>query len=196
MQEVRRRKVAGIGLRIAVPKFVRVLALALLACGVAAVAISYWRLRNHTEFRMRAGQAQLSTEVVGDIRNLEHREMKGDRLWVVLTADRDLTFSDGHHQLENVHLEVYPDKGDQPDKISSQKTLTNEDNTQFIFSGNVQIETRDHLTAKSEAADYDLKTEVGNMTAPVTFERENVSGRADSASLDGKSKKLNLKGNV
>jgi LPS export ABC transporter protein LptC len=188
--------VAGIGLRIAVPKFVRVLALVLLACGVAAVAISYWRLRNHTEFRMRAGQAQLSTEVVGDIRNLEHREMKGDRLWVVLTADRDLTFSDGHHQLENVHLEVYPDKGDQPDKISSQKTLTNEDNTQFIFSGNVQIETRDHLVARAESVDYDVKTEIGSVSTPVNFERENVSGRADSATLDGKSKKLGLKGNV
>jgi lipopolysaccharide export system protein LptA len=196
MQEVRRRKVAGIGLRIAVPKFVRVLALALLACGVAAVAISYWRLRNHTEFRMRAGQAQLSTEVVGDIRNLEHREMKGDRLWVVLTADRDLTFSDGHHELENVHLEVYPDKGDQPDKISSQKTLTNEDNTQFIFSGNVQVETRDHLTARADSMDYDVKTEVGTVPVAVNFERENVSGRADSATLEGKTKKLGLKGNV
>src|ERR1044072_2763463 len=176
MQEIRRRKVAGIGLRIAVPKFVRVLALALLACGVAAVAISFWRLRNHTEFRMRAGQAQLSTEVVGDIRNLEHREMKGDRLWVVLTADRDLTFSYGHHQLENVHLEVYPDKRDQPDKISSQKSLTNEDNPQFIFSGNVQIETRDHLVARAESVDYDVKTEIGSVSTPVNFERENVSG--------------------
>jgi LPS export ABC transporter protein LptC len=196
MQEIRRRKVAGIGLRIAVPKFVRVLALFLLACGVAAVAVSYWRLRGNTEFRMRPGQAQLSTEVVGEIRNLEHREMKGDRLWVVLTADRDRTFSDGHHELENVHLEVYPDKGDQPDKISSQRTLTNEDNTQFLFTGDVQIETRDHLSAKAESVEYDLKTEVGNVTSPVSFERENVSGRADAASLDGKSKKLGLKGNV
>ncbi|MBC7932636.1 MAG: hypothetical protein H7Z38_18910, partial [Rubrivivax sp.] len=45
MQEIRRRKVAGIGLRIVAPKFVRVLALLLLACGLAAVAISYWRLK-------------------------------------------------------------------------------------------------------------------------------------------------------
>ncbi|HEX3557884.1 MAG TPA: LPS export ABC transporter periplasmic protein LptC [Pyrinomonadaceae bacterium] len=196
MQEIRRRKVAGIGLRIAAPKFVRVLALVLLACGLAAVAISYWRLRGHTEFRLRPGQAQLSTKVVGDIRNLEHREMKGDRLWVVLTADHDLQFSDGHHELENVHLEVYPEKGDQPDKISSQRTLTNEDNTQFLFNGNVQIETRDHLAVKSETVEYDVKTEVGNVTTPVSFERENVSGRADNASLNGKSKKLDLKGNV
>ena len=196
MQEIRRRKVTGLGLRIVAPKFLRVLAFALLACGVAAVAISYWRLRNHEDFRMKAGQAQLSTEIVADTSNLEHREMKDGRLWVVLKADRDLTFSDGHHQLENVHLEVYPDKGDRPDKITSQKTLTNDDNTQFIFTGDVQIETRDELFVKSETVNYDVKTEVGDVTTPVTFERENVSGRSDTATLDSKAKKLNLKGSV
>jgi lipopolysaccharide export system protein LptA len=44
--------------------------------------------------------------------------------------------------------------------------------------------------------EYDVKTEIGNVTSPVTFERENISGRADSASLDAKSKKLELKGGV
>jgi LPS export ABC transporter protein LptC len=196
MQEIRRRKVAGIGLRIAAPKLGRVLALLLLVCAVAAVAISYWHLKDTTTFRLRPGQAQLSEEIVGDITNLEHREMKSGRLWVLLRADRDLKYSDGHHKLENVHLEVYPDKGDLPDKISSQQTLTNEDNTQFLFTGNVQIETRDRLTAKSESVEYDVKTEVANITTPINFERENIAGRADSANLDAKSKKLELKGAV
>lgn len=196
MQEIRRRKVAGIGLRIAAPKLMRVLALLLLAGGLAAVVISYWRLKDNTEFRLRPGQAQLSTEVVGEITNLEHREMKGDRLWVILKADRDLKFSDGHHKLENVHLEVYPDKGDRPDKISSRETLTNEDNTQFLFTGDVLIETRDLLVVKTEMVEYDIKKEFANVTAPVNFERENIHGRADSGSLEAKAKKLVLKGAV
>src|SRR5919205_4572527 len=87
MPEIRRRKVAGIGLRIAAPKLMRVLALLLLAGGVAAVFVSYWRLKDNTEFRLRPGQAQLSTEVVGVIDHLEHREMKDNRLWVLLKAD-------------------------------------------------------------------------------------------------------------
>jgi LPS export ABC transporter protein LptC len=174
----------------------RVLALLLLAGGVTAVVISYWRLKGNTEFRLRPGQAQLSTEVVGDITNLEHREMKGGRLWVVLKADRDLKFSDGHHKLENVHLEVYPDKGDRPDKISSRETLTNEDNTQFLFTGAVEIETHDLLIVKTETVEYDLKKESANVTAPVSFERENIHGRADSGNLEAKIKKLVLKGSV
>jgi lipopolysaccharide export system protein LptA len=196
MQEIRRRKVAGIGLRIAAPKLGRVLALLLLVAAVAALAISYWRLKDRTTFRLRPGQAQLSTEVVGEIINLEHREMKGDKLWVLLKADRDIKYSDGHHKLENVHIEVYPDKGDLPDKISARETLTNEDQTQFLFTGAVQIETRDRLVAKAEQVEYDVKTEVANVMTPVSFERENISGRADSASLEAKSKKLELKGAV
>lgn len=196
MQEIRRRKVAGIGLRIAAPKLGRVLALLLLVAGIAALAISYWRLKDRTTFRLRPGQAQLSTEVVGEILNLEHREMKGERLWVLLKADRDIKYSDGHHKLENVHIEVYPDHGDLPDKISARETLTNEDQTQFLFTGAVQIETRDRLVAKAEQVEYDVKTEVANVTTPVSFERENISGRADAASLEAKSKKLELKGAV
>jgi LPS export ABC transporter protein LptC len=196
MQEIRRRKVAGIGLRIAAPKLARALALLLLVAGVAAVGISYWRLKDRTTFRLRPGQAQLSTEVVGEITNLEHREMKGDKLWVLLKADRDIKYSDGHHRLENVYIEVYPEQGDLPDKISARETLTNEDQTQFLFTGAVQVETRDRLIAKAETVEYDVKTEVANVTTPVSFERENISGRADSASLMAKTKKLELKGAV
>ncbi|HEX8338327.1 MAG TPA: LPS export ABC transporter periplasmic protein LptC, partial [Pyrinomonadaceae bacterium] len=196
MQEIRRRKVAGLGLRIAAPKLGRALALLLLVAGIAAVAISYWRLKDTTTFRLRPGQAQLSKEVVGVIENLEHREMKGDRLWFMLKADRDTRYSDGHHELENVYLEVYPDQGDRPDKISARQTLTNEDNTQFLFTGDVQIETRDSLKVRAETIEYEVKTEQARVTTPVSFERENIAGRADSANLDAKAKKLDLKGAV
>jgi LPS export ABC transporter protein LptC/lipopolysaccharide transport protein LptA len=196
MQEIRRRKVAGLGLRIAAPKLGRALALLLLVAGIVAVAVSYWRLKDNTTFRLRPGQAQLSNEVVGVIDNLEHREMKGERLWVLLKADKDVKYSDGHHQLENVYLEVYPDQGDRPDKIISRQTLTNEDNTQFLFTGDVQIETRDSLKVRAESVEYEVKTEAANITTPVTFERENIAGRSDSAHLDSKAKKLELKGAV
>ena len=196
MQEIRRRKVSGLGLRIAAPKLGRALALLLLVAGIVAVGISYWRLKDRTTFRLRPGQAQLSNEVVGVIDHLEHREMKGERLWVLLKADKDIKYSDGHHKLENVHLEVYPDKGDRPDKISARQTLTNEDNTQFLFTGDVQIETRDGLKVRSESVEYEVKTEAANLTTPVQFERENIAGRSDAAHLDAKAKKLELKGAV
>src|SRR5919112_2917799 len=129
MQEIRRKKVSVIGLRAAAPRVLRVVALVLLVGGVAAVVISYMRMKDRPEFRLRSGPARLSTEVKSVIENLERREMneKGDRLKLYMKATRDIIYTDGHHQLENVYLEVYPEQGDHPDKISAQRTVSNED---------------------------------------------------------------------
>ena len=93
MQEIRqRRKVSVLGLRASAPKVVRVLALGLIVAGVGAVVVSYMRLRNRTEFRLRPGVAELSTTVVGRMENFEHRAMRNGRLHVLLRASLDLTF--------------------------------------------------------------------------------------------------------
>jgi LPS export ABC transporter protein LptC/lipopolysaccharide transport protein LptA len=198
MQEIRRKRTTWLGLRLraGMPQLVRKLALLLLVAGMVFVGISYYRQRNHKEFRLRSGPAVLSKEVVGVIDNLEHNEMKNGRLYLSLRATRDVKYSDGHHELENVHLEVYPEHGDHPDKITAARTITNDDNTEFAFNGNVQIETRDRLLAKTESIDYDMRDAVGVANAPISFERENVSGRADSATIDSKNKRLELRGAV
>jgi LPS export ABC transporter protein LptC len=196
MQEIRRKRVSVLGLRAFAPKALRVVALLLIVAGVVAVVVSYYRLKGRPEFRLRSGPARLSTTVVHEINGLEHREMKNGKLYFMLKATRDLRFDDGHHELENVYLEVHPEQGGQPDKISAQRTITTEDNQRFTFSGAVQVETRDRLVAKSETMEYDLREEVGVVPAPITFERENISGRADAATLNARAKQLELRGGV
>jgi lipopolysaccharide export system protein LptA len=196
MQAIRRRKVSLLGLRAAAPKFVRVSALVLLAAALAVVTVSFLRRKDRTDFRMRPGVGELSKDLVGKIENLEHRETRDGRPYLYLKAALDLKFADGHHELEDVYLEVYPKEGEGADKITARRTVTNEDNTYFAFSGDVRIETRDGLVVKSEAVEYEVRAEMGKATAPATFERENVSGRADSASLKVKDKHLELHGDV
>ncbi len=196
MQEIRRRRAIAIGLRAHAPKYVRLLALAMLFAGLTYVGISYWRLRNHKEFRMRSGPAQLSTEVTRSVEGFEHTETRNNKLYFKLTAARELTFSDGHHELEDVHMEVYPEKGDQPDKITARRTIVLDNNTHVSFLGDVNIETRDNLKAKTEAIDYSINEEFGTTNVPISFERENVKGHADGATVDAKNKKLELRGGV
>jgi LPS export ABC transporter protein LptC len=196
MQEIRRKRVSVLGLRAFAPRVLGVVALLLIVAGVVAVVVSYYRLKGRPEFRLRSGPARLSTTVVGELNNLEHREMKGDRLYFLLRASRDVSFSDGHHELENVHLEVYPEHGDHPDKITAERTITLEGNKHFIFQGNVNVETRDRLIAKSESMEYDLTEEIGQVPTPISFERENINGRADSATLNSRAKQLELRGAV
>lgn len=196
MQEIRRRRAIAIGLRARAPKYVRVLALAILFAGVTYVGLSYWRMRNHKEFRMRGGPAILSTEVTRSVEGYEHAEMRNNKLFFKLRAARELTFSDGHHELEDVHLEVHPETGDRPDVISARRTLVFDNNKRVSFIGNVEIETRDSLTAKTEAIEYNIDAEVGTAEVPISFARENVSGHANAATIDAKNKRLELRGDV
>ncbi|HEY0079918.1 MAG TPA: LPS export ABC transporter periplasmic protein LptC [Pyrinomonadaceae bacterium] len=197
MQEVRRKRATVIGLRAGLPAIGRWVALVVLVAGFVFVGVSYYRSRNNKAFRMHPRAAELSKEVVGIVENYERRVMKGDRLQLLLRASRDVTFSDGHHELEDVHLEVYPENGDVPNKIDAQRTISNADNSQISFMGNVRVETRDHLKVKSEAVDYDINTETATTSVPVEFERENVSGKAQGgATVVAKQKQLELRGGV
>ena len=196
MQEVRRKKTTVIGLRAAAPKFGRVLALIAIFAGIVLVGVSYYRNRNNKVFRLLQRPAQLSTEVRGIVEGYERQITKGGRPHILLRASREITYTDGHHELEDVHLEVYPETGDRPNTITARRTISNEDNSLIAFTGDVNVETHDHLMVKSEALDYDVKAETGIAKSPLTFERENVRGRADTAVVDAKNKKLELNGGV
>ncbi|HEV2763902.1 MAG TPA: LPS export ABC transporter periplasmic protein LptC, partial [Pyrinomonadaceae bacterium] len=196
MQEVRRKRVSAVGLRTRVPAVGRALALFVLVAGIIFLGVSYYRSRHNRPFRLRGGTPELSREVVGRVENYERRVMQGDRLKLLLKADRELTFSDGHHELENVRLEVYPEEGDLPDRVTAQRTVSNEDNSRILFTGAVDIETRDRLKVKTEQVEYDMKSEVGVAPVAVSFERETVRGSAQGATVDAKNKRLELRGDV
>src|SRR5882724_5254952 len=123
MQELTRRRAVAIGLRARVPLLTRILAVALLAAGLAFVAISYYRLRNNKPFRLKSETPELSKEVTGIIEGYEQRVTRGDRLYLWLRASRDMTFSDNHHELEDVILAIYPAVGDKPDQISATRAI-------------------------------------------------------------------------
>ncbi len=196
MQEVGRKRAVAIGLRARFPLFARIVALSILALGVTFIAISYYRLRNNKPFRLKSESPELSKEITGIIEGYEQRVTKGDRLYLLLKASRDITYSDGHHELENVNLAVYPQAGDKPDQIASNRAIYDQKNSLITFLGKVKIETKDGLKVDTESLSYNQTTEVGNTDAPLTFSRENISGSATGAIVEAKSEKLELKKSV
>jgi lipopolysaccharide export system protein LptA len=217
MQEVRRRRAIAVGLRARLPLVTRVLALLILVAGIVFVAISYYRLRNNEPFRMRGETPELSKTVTSVVEGYERRVTEGERLRLYVKAARDITYSDGHHELEEVHLEIYPPVGDKPDQITAHRAIYLPEaeeqskgqaianasaatpastNARIIFNGDVNIETRDALKVKTEKLVYDQKTEIGETSDPVTFERQNVSGRATGVMVDAKHKKMEMKNAV
>src|SRR5262245_54513459 len=102
MQEVNRRRAIALGLRAKVPMITRLVAITLLVSGITIVAISYLKLRSVTKFKAKSEKAELSKDVAGVVEGYEQRVTKDGRLYLLVKASRDITFSDSHHELENV----------------------------------------------------------------------------------------------
>ena len=196
MQEVSRKRDIRVGLRARVPLVARALAILILTAAVAFIGISYYKLRNNKPFRMRSETPELSKHITGRTYGYEQRVTKDGRLHLLLKAAVDLTFSDGHHELETVSLAVYPPVGDKPDQISANRAIYDQANSTVTFLGSVKIETKDALKVDTESMVYNQTTEVGQTDAPISFNRENLSGSSTGAVVDGKNKKLELNKDV
>jgi len=196
MQELTRRRAIALGLRAKVPVITRIVAFALLVSGIAVVGISYYKLRNADKFKARSEKPELSKEVTGVVEGYEQRVTKNDRLYLLVKASRDVTFSDGHHELENINMAVYPPEGETPDQISAARAIYQPDSNVLSFIGNVKIETKEKLKVNTEALSFDQNSGIAQTDSPVSFERENVSGTSTGAVVEQKAKRLTLKNNV
>jgi LPS export ABC transporter protein LptC len=193
VQAITRKRAIAIGLRARFPLIARTVAIFILTVGIAFIAISYYRLRNNKPFRLKSETPELSKEITGIIEGYEQRVTKGDRLYLLLRASRDITYSDGHHELEIVSLAVYPAEGDRPDQISATRAIYDQKNSVITFLGNVKIETKDALKVNTESLSYNQTSEIAHTDVPLTFTRENVSGQSTGAVVESKNQKLELK---
>ncbi|HZI59550.1 MAG TPA: LPS export ABC transporter periplasmic protein LptC [Pyrinomonadaceae bacterium] len=196
MHELTRKRAIAIGLRAKVPMITRLLAFALAVSGIALVGVSYYKLRNTEKFKPRSEKPELSKQVTGVMEGYEQRVTKNDRLYLLVKASKDTTFSDGHHELENVSMQVFPPEGDVPDQISAAHAVYIPDTNVLSFSGNVRIETKDKLKVGTETLSFDQNSGVAQTDAAVTFERENVTGKSTGAVVEQKAKRLELKKDV
>ena len=196
MQEITKRRAIAIGLRARAPLVVRAAALVVLVAAIAFVAVSYYNRRHADKFRLRSETPELSKTVKGFVEGYEQKLMKNDRLYLWLRAAKDTTFTDDHHELEQVNLAVYPPVGDKPDQITANKAIYDPRTTVITFLGNVKVETKDALKVSTESLAYDQNTEIAQTEVAIAFDRENVSGHSVGAVVESKTKKLELKRDV
>jgi LPS export ABC transporter protein LptC len=174
----------------------RLVAMFLLVAGTIFVGVSYYKMRNNQPFRLRSEAPALSKEITAITNGYERRITKENRLYMWLRAARDVTYADGHHELEQIDLQVFPATGDKPDRIAADRALYDQKNGLLQFNGNVQIETHDALKVKTDSILYHQDAEVAETNSAITFERENISGKAVGAFVDDKNKRLELRNEV
>jgi LPS export ABC transporter protein LptC len=196
MQEITKKRAIAIGWRAHAPLVARAGALLILVAALIFVGVSYYRLRNNKPFRLLSKSPELSKEIKGIVEGYEQKLMKDGRLYLWLRAARDITYTDDHHELEQVNLAVYPPVGDKPDQIAANKAIYDPKTEVITFLGNVKVETKDALKVSTEAITYDKNSEIAQTESPISFDRENVSGHSTGAVVESKVKKLELKKDV
>lgn len=190
------RKVSLIGLRTNTPTVIRAVALIALVATVIVIVYAFLRPKQ-PDFRMISNLPQLSDQVVAEVNGYERRETEGDVMKYLVKADKATTFSDNHQELENAFIQVYDDKGEKFDNITSKKALyiPNANDSKLFeahFVGDVNINTRDNLHVKTEALSYDRTSEIAKTDQPVEFNRDNVNGKSVGAIVKTKEKQIEL----
>ena len=118
MQAVtRRRRITAVDLRARAPAIARGLALLLLIAGAIFVGLSYYKMRNHVPFRLKSEAPALSKEIVAITTGYEQKVTKNDKLYLWLRAARDVTYADGHHELEQINAQLFYPTEPKPDQM-------------------------------------------------------------------------------
>lgn len=201
MQELKRKKISAFGLRAALPYLLRVVAVVLFLGGIGFFVYTYINRKPVTRFEMKPGRPQLSEQVVSRVEGYEQRISDGGRLKLIVRAAVDVTYSDGHHELEIVEVENYSEEGQKPDKIKANRAIympgqEKIDKGEVYFTGNVYVETKDNLIVKTESINYDQESEIIKSDVFLQFQRENISGQSTGAIIHVKEKRFELQKEV
>lgn len=193
--DVKRPEIKKLEKRARLPFYFRVGAAVVFAVAVAVLIGGYVVARRAPDFRLKPGDAKLSTDVVATVNGYERTETEGEIRKYYVKADKATTFADNHQELQNVFIEIFDEKGEQSDRITSDKALyipAENKNFNAYFLGNVNIETRDRLKVKTDHIYYKKETETAEAENLVEFERGNIRGKANSAFVKIKEKRLEL----
>ena len=181
------------------PKYVRMGALIILALTLLGMGIGYFMARSEPEFRMKGFPTKLSKEVVASVDGYERKEVEGEVVKYYIKADRAVTFSDDHQEMDNIFLQVFDKAGTGFDTITAQKAVylpTENQNFKVYLTGDVNIITRDDLNVKTTELVYDKSDESATAEAKVDFKRQNVSGNSIGAVVMVAKKTIELKREV
>ena len=195
MEPIKRNSTDKLSLRAKMPQYFRTAAVCLLALTVLAIGLGFYSSKNRSPFRLKSEHTRLSKDVVAEVSNYERLETDGDIPKYLVKADRAVTFSDNHQELDNALIQVYDEQGVAFDKLSASKALyIPEENKNFTayLAGQVNIQTRDELNVKTEQITYTKANETAESEEAVEFAKDNFRGKAKGAQVKIGEKRLEL----
>lgn len=199
MRDGNAQNLRSLHIRAELPRYIRAGAVIVLAVTIAVIAIGYFMARSEPEFRMKGFPTELSKEVVASVNGYERKEVVNNVVKYYIKADRAVTFSDDHQEMDNVFLQVFAPDGEASDTITAKKAIylpTENQNFKVYVSGDVNIVTRDSLSVKTTELVYDKSDESATIEDKLDFQRQNVSGNAVGAVVMVAKKTLEIRRDV
>lgn len=195
MSKENNRQLEKLHFQARLPKYFRVGAVVGLALTVAVIVLAFL-FTDRNSFRMKSLPTNLSDQVIAEVKGFERRESdENGRPQYYIKADKAVTFSDNHQELDNIFLQVFDETGQLSDIITAEKAIyIPKENKNFdaFFAGNVNIETRDRLKVKTDQLAYKKETELAEAEEYIEFERDNVAGSATGALVHVREKRIEL----
>lgn len=193
-----RTKLESLRRKASLPRYVAMGAVGFGVLGVLAIVVSLMFRPARDDFRMSEFPTQLSSDVVAVVDGYERSETDGEKRIYSVTADRAVTYSDGHQELERVALDLFDGEGNS-ERISAPKAVyipEAEKKFSAYFTGGVTISGRDGFELKTSEITYKRADDIARTEEALEFKRGQISGSAEKGWVEVGAKRIGLDGKV
>lgn len=175
----------------------RVVSMTIIVLTIVVIVVAFVRSRRQTRppGPLRSATA-MKADVVSIVEGYNTVRTENGRETLRLKAARDIAYSDGHHELEEVdltaygaHLEGQPAK---TTRIVARRGAYLQSEGVATFEGAVTVTSSDGLVVETESLRYEQQTRVAASEVAVRFRQGEVQGTAQGARLSAATRHLEL----
>jgi len=180
----------------------RIVSLSVIVLTVAVIVVAFVRTRRQTRppgpLRSAVG---LKADVVSIIEGYNTVRTENGRETLRLTAARDIAYSDGHHELEEVDLTSFGEAltGESPasnqpkyTRIVAKRGSYRQAEGLVTFEGAVKVTSSDGLVVETDALHFEQHQRVASTELAVTFRQGEIEGHSIGGRLSVGSRRLEL----
>ncbi len=170
--------------------------IAILVFVSVAVALGIYLVKKRIPIDNSPIKNRLDGTIVAIFNNTRYAHETDGRVKFILTAGVDKAYSNGNHELEQVHLESFGAEGDRVDSVTADKArvsdTANLTTLDAEFIDNVLVRTTEGSTLKTNYLHYNHEKNIVDTKEPVEFDSATLSGKATGMTIEMTQERVHL----
>ena len=161
-----------------------------------AAALGIYLVKKRIPIDISPIKPKLEGRIVAIFNNTRYAHETDGRVKFVLTAGVDKAYSDGTHELEQVHLESFGAEGNRSDTVTAdQAKVSDTSNLNTLdaeFISKVVVQTTEGSTLKTNYLHYNHEKNLVDTKEPVEFDSATLSGKAIGMTIEMADERVRL----